>query len=71
MIYTHACISLLCIITKKHQKHKKRVVHQKQKITKLKVRMRTFCFHFPKQNSEIDIPLRGPPPAKPPYGGSG
>ena len=28
--------------------------------------MRTFCFHFPKQNSEIDIPSRGPPPAKPP-----
>ena len=50
----------------KTPKTQKRVVHQKQKITKLKVRMRTFCFHFPKQNSEIDIPSRGPPPAKPP-----
>ena len=57
----HCCASL-----PKNTKNTKTGCAPKQKIAKLKVRMRTFCFHFPKQNSEIDIPSRGPPPAKPP-----
>ena len=45
----------LYIITQNRQNTKNGCA-PKQKIAKLKVRMRTFCFHFPKQNSEIDLP---------------